>query len=131
MTKDQLCSYEYAEDLHILTFHDNTPQAIRAFFAHMDTIYQGATADMTFHFLVDIYTAGKPLPLWRTFATGQNWAKRLDVHPTAMMAFVYYPTPIISLTDTLFKTTGWGHLEVALFDGSQPEAYDQAKAWLR
>ncbi len=121
-------TYDGVNDIHRIVFLQATREAVEAWVNVMDAIYADVTPENRLRFLFDERPSG-PLPLTYSINRGVRWARSLEYHPQARVAFLFPDRMVTSLANSMLGLVQrqMGHLSVRLFDPSQ-EA--QAIAWL-
>jgi hypothetical protein len=121
-------TYEAEYDVHRIVFLEASREAIEEWVDAMDAIYDCLAPDQPVRFLFDERPSGA-LPLTYAINRGVRWARTLEHHPPARVAFLFPDRMVAQLANTMLGVVQrqMGHLSVRLFDPSQ-EA--QALAWL-
>lgn len=121
-------SFDAAHGIHHIVFLQSSRDAIEAWVDIMDSIYAGLTPEDEVRFLFDERPSG-PLPLTYSINRGIRWARGLEHHPNARVAFLFPDRMIASLANSMLGMVQrqMGHLSVRLFN---PDQEAQAIAWL-
>lgn len=120
--------YDSPIGVHRITFLESSREAIEEWVAVMDAIYATLGPDNAVRFLFDERPSGA-LPLAYSINRGVRWARGLEHHPRARVAFLFPDRMIASLANSMLGMVQrqMGHLSVRLFN---PEQEAQAIAWL-
>ncbi|MFQ3646860.1 MAG: STAS/SEC14 domain-containing protein [Anaerolinea sp.] len=115
-------------EVHRIVFLESSREAVEDWVAVMDAIYAALGPDDAVRFLFDERPSGA-LPLTNAINRGVRWARSLEYHPPARVAFLFPDRMIASLANSMLGMVQrqMGHLSVRLFNTDQ-EA--QAIAWL-
>lgn len=116
-----------ANDVHCITFKENTRQAVDAFIEYMTIIYGDVTIDDTVRILVDYRESGLP-PIPYVTRRSVQWANRLSIHPPAKLAIVHRPDITVSILSMFVNMYSFGHLSTKFFEGDK--GYTGALNWL-
>ncbi len=115
-------------EVHRIVFLESSREAVDDWVAVMDAIYATLGPDDAVRFLFDERPSGA-LPLTYAINSGVRWARGLEYHPHARVAFLFPDRMVASLANSMLAIVQrqMGHLSVRLFNADQ-EA--QAIAWL-
>lgn len=121
-------AYDALHDIHRVVFLDASREAVEEWIQVMDAIYNRLTPQDAVRILFDERSSGS-LPLTYSINRGIHWARALEYHHDARVAFLFPDRMIASLANSMLSVVQRqiGHLNIRLFD---PTKEAEAIAWL-